>query len=64
MSATINQSLFTVYLTKQGIELRSGCKDYPHCHALHTSKSYESAQQFAQIAANHRNLPVKSWVRC
>ena len=58
MSSTINQSFFTVYLTKQGIELRLGSEDYPNCHALHTSKSYQAAQDFAQTAANHRNLPI------
>lgn len=63
MSATLNQPFFTVYLTEQGIELRPGYDDYPNCHALHTSKSYESAQQFAQTAESHRNLPMKSWTK-
>lgn len=58
MPATINQALFTVYLTAQGIELRSGCEDYPNCHPLHTSKSYELAHQFAQVASENRNLPI------
>lgn len=62
MPAKISQSFFTVYLSKQGIELRSGYADYPNCHPLHTSKSYESAQEFAQAAAEIRNLPIKSWV--
>jgi hypothetical protein len=62
MSVAINQPFFTVYLSNQGIELRPGYEDYPHCQALHTSKSYESAQEFAQAAASHRNLPMKSWV--
>lgn len=62
MSARTNPSFFTVYLSDQGIELRPGCEDYPSFHALHTSKSYEAAQQFAQTAATHRNLPMKSWV--
>lgn len=63
MPATIEQSFFTVYLSQQGIELRPGYEDYPNCHALHTSKSYESAQQFAQTAARHRNLPMTSWIQ-
>jgi hypothetical protein len=62
MSSAIAQSFFTVYLSQQGIELRPGYADYPNCHALHTSKSYESAQEFAQIAASHRNLPLKDRV--
>ena len=53
---------FTVYLSQQGIELRTGCEDYPNFHVLHTSKSYESAEHFAQTAARHRNLPLKSWI--
>jgi len=62
MSVAANSSFFTVYLSAQGIELRRGFEDYPNCLALHTSKSYESAQQFAQAAANNRNLPLNNQV--
>lgn len=62
MSLSIYPSFFTVYLSKQGIELRSGYADYPGCQALHTCKSYESAQHFAQTAADHRNLPMRNQV--
>lgn len=62
MLATSQSAFFTVYLSRQGIELRLGCDDYPDCYALHTCNSYEVAHQFAQMAANHRNLPLKSWV--
>lgn len=55
-------SFFTVYLSTHAIELRPGCEDAPHSQVLHTSKSYEAAQEFAKAAANHRNLPMKSWV--
>ena len=61
MSMTLDQSFFTVYLSKDGIELRPGCDDYPNRQALHTSKSYEAAQQFAQAVASNRNLPVSIW---
>lgn len=59
MQATIEPAFFTVYVTEYGIELLPGCADYPNCQALHTSKSYESAYQFAQAAAAHRNLPFR-----
>lgn len=52
---------FTVYLTKDGIELKSGCQDYPNHQAIHTSRSYDSAYDFAKTAATHRNLPLKNW---
>jgi len=58
MQKTINETLFTVYLSKEGIELRPGCDDYPNRQALHTSKSYEMAEHFAQVAASTRNLPI------
>lgn len=63
MQVSKELNYFTVYLTAQGIEVRSGCKDYPDWHALHTSKSYESAEQFAQAAATHRSLPIRNWLR-
>lgn len=62
MKAIVNPSFFTVYLSEQGIELRAGFEDYPNCYPLHTSKSYELAQQFAQTAASHRNLPMRDQV--
>lgn len=63
MLVTPQPAFFTVYLGRQGIELRPGYDDYPNHLALHTSNSYEVAHQFAQMAANHRNLPLKSWVK-
>lgn len=64
MQATFQTSFFTVYLTKVGIELRLGCEDYPNYRAIHTSLSYESAYEFAQTAATHRNLPFKDLSHC
>jgi hypothetical protein len=61
-SVSVPPSFFTVYLSKDGIELGPGCQDYPTAHVLFSSTSYESAQHFAQIAADRRQLPVKSWV--
>ncbi|MBD1822900.1 hypothetical protein H6F51_10410 [Cyanobacteria bacterium FACHB-DQ100] len=58
----VHSSFFTVYLSKHGIELHPGCQDYPNTHVLFSSRSYESAQHFAQIAASIRHLPLKSWV--
>lgn len=62
MQVSKELSFFTVYLTAQGIEVRPGCEDYLNWQALHTSKSYESAEQFAQAASALRNLPIKDWL--
>ncbi|MBL1174939.1 MAG: hypothetical protein FWK01_07405 [Pantanalinema sp. GBBB05] len=55
----IQQPIFTVYLTSQGIELHPGCEDYPYRQALHSCKSFELAYEFAQMAAACRNLPLQ-----
>lgn len=54
---------FTVYQTAQGIALRAGCQDYMNWQAIHSSKSYESAYRFAQIAAAHRAVPFDDYVK-
>lgn len=63
MQVSKELNFFTVYLTAQCIEVCPGCKDYPDWYALHTSKSYESAEQFAQAVAIHRSLPIRNWLR-
>lgn len=59
MQTFIQQPMFTVYLTSQGIELHPGCEDYPYRQALHSCRSFELAYEFAQMAATCRNLPLQ-----
>lgn len=49
-----SNTFFTTYQTDKDIILRSGCKDYPNWRAIHSSKSYNCAYQFAQTAAAQR----------
>ncbi|HEY9663751.1 MAG TPA: hypothetical protein V6C65_35325 [Allocoleopsis sp.] len=50
---------FTVYQTATAIILEGGCKDYNTVsRIMSTSRSYEIAQGFAQLAAKLHNLPL------
>lgn len=58
-----SEEFFTVYLTKFGVELHSGCSDRCSNYAMHTSKSYQMAFEFAQTAAFIRKVPLRNRVK-
>jgi hypothetical protein len=51
--------LFTVYASKNCLELCVGSEDRADWVAIHTSKSYETAYEFAQNAAKHRGIEFR-----
>ncbi len=55
-------SFFTIYQSNKAIELHPGCDDYPGMRIISTSRSYESAFQVAQAAADARQIPFKNYV--
>ncbi|MDX2212869.1 MAG: hypothetical protein SFY66_06220 [Oculatellaceae cyanobacterium bins.114] len=50
---------FTVYASANCLELCAGCEDRSDWVAIHTSKSYEMAYEFAQNAAKHRGIEFR-----
>jgi hypothetical protein len=57
-----SEAFFTIYQSKQAIEIRLGCEDQPNARIISTSKSYESAYQVAQVAASSKQMPLENYV--
>lgn len=55
-------SFFTVYETKDAIELHPGCRDIQDVRVICSCLSYESACTIAQLSANLKQLPVLDYV--
>lgn len=52
------QTMYTVYQSEYGIEIREGCEDYNTSRVICTCLSYRRAIETAQSSSHIHSLPI------